>query len=64
MRCKQGSREGSSNELVLTRLKRLLGLDENSHEVVEVGGVNVADGDDAQVWRGRGAKVEACAVAG
>jgi hypothetical protein len=31
-------------------LDRLLRLDQSGHEDVEVGWVDVADGDDAQVW--------------
>lgn len=41
-----------------------LGLDQNGHEVVEVGGVDVADGDDAQVRGSRGTEIEARAGAG
>ena len=45
-------------------LDGLLRLDENGQEVVELGWVDVADGDDAQVWCGGGVKVESCSGAG
>lgn len=48
----------------LRYLKGRLYLYENGDEVVEFGGVDVADGDEAQVGGGGGAEVEACAVAG
>jgi hypothetical protein len=41
-----------------------LRLNQNGHEVVEVGGVDVADRDDTEVGRGGGAEGEACAGAG
>ena len=40
-------------------LDRFLGPDQRGDEVVEVDGVDVADGDDAQVWRGGGVEGEA-----
>jgi hypothetical protein len=43
----------------LRYLKGLLCLDESGHEVIEVGGVDVADSYDAQVGCGGGAEVEA-----
>jgi hypothetical protein len=42
-------------------LDRLLRLDQSGHEDVEVGWVDVADGDDAQVWCGGCVEGEACA---
>jgi hypothetical protein len=42
-------------------LERLLRLDQSGHEDVEVGWVDVADGDDAQVWCGGCVEGEACA---
>jgi hypothetical protein len=44
---------------LLRYLKGRLCLDESGYEVVEVGWVDVADGDDAQVGCGGGAEVEA-----
>ena len=38
-------------------------LDERRYEIVEVGWVDVADGDDAQVWCGGGVEGEAGASA-
>jgi hypothetical protein len=43
----------------LRYLRGLLCLDESGHEVVEVGGVDVADSDHAQIGCGGGAEVEA-----
>ena len=45
-------------------LDRLLGLDQRGYEVVEVGGVDVANRDDAQVWCGGGMEGEAGAGVG
>ncbi len=39
-------------------------LNQRRYEVVEVGRVDVADGDDAQVWCGGGVEGEACAGGG
>ena len=48
----------------LRYLRGLLCLDESGHEVVEVGGVDVADGDYAEVRGGCRVEGEACAGAG
>jgi len=42
-------------------LDRLLCLDQSGHEDVEVGWVDVDDGDDAQVGCGGGVEGKACA---
>jgi hypothetical protein len=39
----------------------VLRLNDGGEEVVEVGGVDVADGDDVQDWYGGGVEGEACA---
>jgi hypothetical protein len=39
----------------------LLCLNQSGYEIVEVGWVDVADRDDAQVWCGGGVEGEACA---
>jgi hypothetical protein len=46
------------------RLDRFLRLDHGGQEVVEVGGVDVADCDDAQVWCGGGVEGETGAGGG
>ena len=39
-------------------------MDQGSEEVVEFSGIDVADGDDAEVWGGGGVEGEACAGVG
>jgi hypothetical protein len=49
------------NAWILVLSRPLLCLDQSGHEDVEVGWVDVADGDDAQVWVWCCVEGEACA---
>jgi hypothetical protein len=51
-----------SRGLSLRYLKGRLGLDERCYKVVEVGSVNVADGDDLQVRCGGGVDRSSCST--
>jgi len=52
-------------EVVRTsRLRGRLCLDKNRYEVAEVGWVDVADGDDAEIWCSGGVDSEACSGGG
>ena len=51
----------ATGERSTARLPGQLCLNQGRYEEIEVGWVDVADGDDAEVWRGGGVEGEACA---